>query len=465
MSPALLALVLSFAPAPPPQLSEAAFHAKIEGLMTASGAPGAALEVLRDGQVIYTQSHGLADTASGTPYSAELAFEIGSLSKQFTACALLALVQDGKLALDDTLGALLPDLPEAWRAITVEQVMHHVSGIPDYEGLAGYDFYNEPRTAEEVLAVAARQKPSFAPGARFEYSNTGYYILSLIVERKSGMPFDQYLAQRLFTPLEMRSTFTATRPPDVKEATGYHSRTGARVAQPPIAWSSSLGAGAIVSTLADLARWDEALYGERILPHARLAKIWEPTHANDGSPIPYGAGWFTDHYRGVEFVSHTGQTNGFSCAYLRFPAAHLSVLVNVNSYGGGIDALGKAAAVHFLAALNDYSLAVPEDEEPERTEEHRTALRQAVLAEGDLELLASGMKDFATGAGFAEMRKSLEPAVRTQRSFRFLRTGTLAGKNGPLDEFLYRATHEAGETFWTLRFSDGFLSSLDWADE
>ena len=464
MTAALFVLVL-IGLRPAPQLSEKAFTQKIGEQLAACGAPGAALEVFRDGRVIHRQAAGVADVESGAPYSVEHAFEIGSLSKQFTATALLMLVAEGKLALADPIGAHLPDLPEAWRSATVEQVMHHVSGIPDYEAIVGYDFYDEQRDPLEILDAADSKQPAFRPGDRFDYSNTGYFVLSLIVERESGRAFDRFLEERLFAPLEMRATYTSSRPDGVTVATGYHARSGTRAAQPPIAWSSTLGAGGIVSTLADMLRWDEALYGERLLSAPLRAKLWEPIRANDGSTIPYGGGWILDRQRGVECLSHSGQTNGFTCNYLRFPEQHLSVIAHANSYGTGLSAVARAAAAHFLPELNYYVLPVPEDRDPETTEEHWLALRQAVLGEGELDLLAGGMRDFATSERFAALREPLGSRLETSRSFRFLRVQPFEDGAKETDEFLYRQAHEGGETFWAMRFADGLLVSLDWQDE
>jgi CubicO group peptidase (beta-lactamase class C family) len=458
---ALVALL--FAPSRP-QLPEAAFLRRTVERIAASDVPGAALAVFRDGKVIHRQSAGLADVERGLPYSTELAFEIGSLSKQFTACAVLMLVNEGKLALDAPLGTLLEELPEAWRAATLEQVMHHTSGIPDYEELAGYDYYNVPHAAADIVAIAAGHEPAFAPGERFQYSNTGYYLLSMIVEAKGGLPFDEFLARRIFRPLGMRSTYTSARPAGVAVATGYHSRSGARVAQPPIAWSATLGAGGIVSTLADLLLWDEALYTERLLPAALRDKLWEPARANDGSEIPYGAGWFTDSTRALAHLSHSGQTNGFSCYYLRFPAQHVSVIAHGNTYGGRLD-IARPAAAHFLSALNYYSLPVPEDDDPDTTAEHLAALRQAVLREGELDLLAPGMRRFATEASYAKEREPLRALLDSSRSFRFLRSRPQGEGPDAVEEFLYRQAHAAGETFWTMRFAEGVLVSLNWEDE
>ncbi|MSR61280.1 MAG: class A beta-lactamase-related serine hydrolase [Planctomycetes bacterium] len=462
LSVALLSLLSA---APCPQLSAAEFTKRTEERILAGGVPGAALAVFKDGKVMYQQAAGFADVAKQTPYTTELAFEVGSLSKQFTAMALLMLVNEKKLALDAPLGTVLDELPEAWRAATVEQVMHHMSGIPDYEEIAGYDYYNEPHAAADVIRRAAEHQPHFKPGERFEYSNTGYYLLSLIVAKQSGLPFERFLATRIFEPLGMRSSYALERPADVQVATGYHGRTGTRVAQPPIAWSATLGAGGIVSTIADMLRWDEALYTERLLPAALRAKLWEPAKANDGRTIPYGAGWFTDETRGLAHLSHSGQTNGFSCYYLRFPEQHLSVLVHYNTYGGGIGSLARTAAAHFLPALNYASLPLARDEDPDLTAEHLAALRQAVLKEGELDLLGPGMRRFANEASFASERDPLRPLLESSRSFRLVREHPLGEGADAVEEFLYRQEHADGETFWTMRFAEGVLVSLNWEDE
>lgn len=445
----------------PFQLSPGAFSAKIEGLLAGSGAPGAALEVVRDGQVLYQQAWGLADVEQDTKYTPELAFEIGSVSKQFTACCILRLAEAGKLALEDPLGKHLVDLPEAWRAIRIVDVLHHLSGIPDYEAIAGYDYYNEPRRPEEVLAVAAGRALDFAPGTRFAYSNTGYYLLSLVVERASGRPFGTYLHEELFEPLGMSSTRAGSDAP-VARATGYRSREGQPKAVPPIAWSSTYGAGGILSTFADLRRWDAALDGERIASRKWLAKLWEPARTTDGSTVGYGAGWFLDPIRGVEAQSHSGGTNGFSCYYVRFPAEHLAVFVQTNSYAGDPTPAAIAAAVHFHPGLNYALLPVPEDEEPDRTAEHREALAQAVLAQGELDLLSNQMKSFAREARFAEQRRTLAPVLAAEEAFRFVRRSEGSDHT---EEYLYGSWHAGGMLFWTMRFQDGVLTSLGWAEE
>ncbi|MEZ0326966.1 MAG: serine hydrolase domain-containing protein [Fimbriimonas sp.] len=325
-----------------------ALEAKLETLFKESGVPGAAVGVIKDGTVIYRRAFGVADVDKQTPFTSDMAFEIGSLSKQFTAVSILMLVKEGKFALSDPIGAILPDLPEKWRAATVELVLHHMSGIPDYEEIAGYDFYNRAHEGKEIIASAASKEPAFKPGEKFYYSNTGYYLLSQIVETKAGVPFGKFIEERVFKPLGMTHTYAINRPKDTKLPTGYHSRTGTRVAQPPIAWTSSLGAGAIVSTLDDMAKWDASLYTEKLLPANLRDKLWETTKTLDGSPVQYGFGWFMSTYQGSPFQNHSGQTNGFTCFYNRFPKQKVSVIGFTNTYGGSIYKMVRAATEQFV---------------------------------------------------------------------------------------------------------------------
>jgi CubicO group peptidase (beta-lactamase class C family) len=458
--------LLIISPLAPPQLAHAAFEKKLESAFVQSGVPGAAIGVLKGGKVIYRKAFGLADIGKKTPFTTGMAFEIGSLSKQFIAVSILMLVKDGKLALTDPIGNLLPNLPDKWRAATVEQVLHHMSGIPDYEEIAGYDFYNKARDPKEVIDSALSKEPAFKPGERFSYSNTGYFLLSKIVEAKSGVPSGEFLERRVFKPVGMASTYAVNRPPNVRVPTGYHSRTGTRVAQPPIAWTSSLGAGAIVSTLDDMAKWDAALYTEKLLPASLLNKLWETTKTTDGAPVNYGFGWFMGSFRGVPLQDHSGQTNGFTCFYNRFPQSKTSVISLANTYDGGVYGLASAASAHFVPGLNYYSLKVPEDPDAQRTKTHLAAIRQAFLNEGDLKLLALGLQNFAKDAKFAATRSPLKAPLESTKSFRFVRSRTFKSSLGStIDEYLYRHTHDAGELFWTVRVNAGLVSSLNWEEE
>jgi CubicO group peptidase (beta-lactamase class C family) len=449
------------------QLPQATFEAKLQTTFAEGGLPGAAVGVIKEGKLIYTKAFGLADVDKKTPFSADMSFEIGSLSKQFTAVSILLLVKERKLSLSDPIGSVLPDLPPKWRAATIEQVLHHMSGIPDYEEIAGYDFYNKERSGQEIVDSAKSKEPAFEPGAKFSYSNTGYYLLSQIVEKRAGQSFADFVEKRLFAPLSMTSSYAANRPAAVRVPTGYHSRTGSRVAQPPIGWTSSLGAGAIVSSLSDLAKWDAALYTEKLLPAALRDRLWRTTKATDGTPVTYGFGWIVGNFRGVPMQEHSGQTNGFTCFYNRFPHERMSVISFTNTYGGGaLYSMETAATAHFVKAANYYLLPVPADPEPDRTKKHLAAIRQAVLNEGNLDLLGAGLQNFAKNERFASTRAKLKAPVEATKAFRFLRHRSVTSPLGAaIDEYLYRHSFEGGEMFWTLRLNRDLVSSLNWEDE
>ena len=352
----------------------------------------------------------------------DMAFEIGSLSKQFVAIALLTYVEEGRLALNDTLGNTLPSAPDDWHDVTIEQLLRHISGVPDYEAIAGYDFYNEERTAQEIFDQALKRGLDFPAGDKYSYSNTGYVLISLIVERAAGKPVSEVLEERIFGPLGMESTYAASRPAGATPATGYHSRSGTRTEQPPIAWTSTLAAGGIVSTVKDMQKWDEALYTEKILPKETLAKIWTHVMLNDGTESSYGFGWAMRSLGDEPTQQHSGQTNGFTCFYIRFPQHHFSVLVWTNTYGGRIGRLARETAIHFLPKPSHSSIPIPPDETAGRTNLHAMAFRQAILAVGDLELLIDDMRVFAEAEMYEPLRDFHAPAPVSAKPFEFVRS-------------------------------------------
>jgi CubicO group peptidase (beta-lactamase class C family) len=441
----------------------ATFEQSLEARFTASGTPGTVVAAFKDDKLVFSRAFGVADVASKAPMKPEMAFEIGSLSKQFTATVLLTLVRDGKLALSDHLGDILSDLPEAWRTATIEQTLHHMSGIPDYEEIAGYDFYNVAREPSEVINVAGTMPLDFPHGDNYKYSNTGYYLLSMVAEKRGGQPMSKLLDERIFRPLGMTETYTETAPATKTAATGYHSRSGTRAAQPPIAWSSTLGAGGIVSTIRDLGKWDAALYTEKILPASLRDKMWESATSSKGTTINYGFGWLMGTYRGVVRQNHSGQTNGFTCFYNRFPSLHFSVIAFTNTYDGDVFGLSGLVMPHFAPELSYLSMAIPEDPDASATERGRKALHQAAFGDEDTALLQPGMKDFATKPDFAKLRDEIKPFLATAKSFRFLRKTMRKSQSGAdVEEFLYRLDYEGGQVFLTMRFTDGLLGSLNW---
>lgn len=448
----IIAALAFFAIAPQPH--DDSFKKTLNDTFVQTGEPGAAVAVFRDGNL-----HASASFGTGA-FDKNTRFEIGSLSKQFTATCVLMLVDQQKVRLDDRIGQVLSDLPVAWQNATIAQIMHHQSGIPDYEAVTGYDFYDAPHKLDEVLKAAETKPPAFAPGDGFAYSNTGYYLLSLAVEKSSGMPFAQFLKQKVFEPLHMDATSAGDGAPQA--AIGYHVETDGLKALPPIAWSASLGAGGIVSSLSDLGKWDEALYGSTLLSEKSREFLWTSSRLNNGDSVPYGAGFFNGDFRGQVRQFHIGETNGFTCTYSRFPALHYSVFAFANSFkASSPSALAMLAIPHYAPELSYLKLAIPSHPDPSRSALHLETLRVAITGKGNLELLAKGMKDFATLEPYAGLRKELAGRLGVGAPFRFLKESS----SGNSRDYLYRGDENGKPTFWTLRLIGDKLSSLNWEDE
>ncbi|MEQ1935281.1 MAG: serine hydrolase domain-containing protein, partial [Fimbriimonadaceae bacterium] len=296
----------------------------------------------------------------------------------------------------------------------------------------------------------------------FSYSNTGYFLLGMIVTKASGTEVGDFLERRVFKPVGLTNTYAIHRPEGVIPATGYHSRSGTRTAQPPIAWTSSLGAGAIVSTLEDMNKWDQALYTSKLLPDNLRNQLWSTATTTTGEPVNYGFGWFSGNYRGLIRQDHSGQTNGFTCYYYRFPEQRTMIMVHTNTYGGNVGGIANALSAHYVPGASYLKMKVPADPQPATTAEHLTMLKTSILGEGDMENFSPGIKDFATKDNFKSLREELKPAITTLKSFRLLvRRSPRVGS----EVYIYRHEYEAKTFFLTMRFQGGKLSGLNWEDE
>ena len=330
-----------------------------ERILAEHRAPGAVLALASGGEILALRAYGLAHVELGVPVTDSTVFEIGSISKSFLAAAVLQQVQEGALSLDSPARRWL-DLPEAWGAPTVRHLLTHTSGIPDYEAVATYNVYREVLSVDDIVGIAATRAPDFAPGTGWAYSNTGYVLLSRIVETVDGAPLGDVLQRRLFGPLGMTQT-GMTDPWRLVpgRAAGYWvDASGALVNRPPTEPSSTLGAGGILSTAADLARWDAALRGDAVLTEASKRVMWTPARLDDGSParsrsgrrVAYGLGWFLSPLGGLRAQHHSGQVAGFSAYVARFPEPDVAVIVLTNLYDwrAGARALREAAFEAFV---------------------------------------------------------------------------------------------------------------------
>lgn len=314
------------------------------GQMVERHVPGAAVAVIQKGRVVKLKGYGLASVEFEVPVTVDTVFEIGSVSKQMTAAAILLLVEDGKVKLDEKISAYLPGTPETWKDVTVRHLLTHSSGVKSYTSLDGFEL-SRRLTVNQFIAKLAPHPLEFTPGERNIYSNSGFNLLALIVESRSGMKYIDFMRKRIFEPLGM--TKTTDRDPQFivkKRANGYEwSRD--RLSGRDGSLTDLTGAGSIVSTIGDMAKWANAVGGSKFLTPASQAEWWKKFVFNDGKESVYGFGWRISDVRSHELVGHTGQTAGFGAAHFRYPDSGTTVVVltNIGEIGvGGAIAIGIA---------------------------------------------------------------------------------------------------------------------------
>lgn len=302
------------------------------------GAPGGAVLVVKEGQTVYTAGYGLADLEANTPIAPQTIFHLGSVGKQFTALAILMLMEDGKLNVDDPVGNYLPELARFGPEVTIRRMLSHTSGLPDYyaeDDLAEQlqAMADMPTNEDAAKVIAGSGELQFTPGERFEYNNSGYDMLGLVVERLSGQSLASFLAERVFSPLGMTSTFSLPserRVTDANVAHSYIKEEGQVRAYDSDPLDNLVGSGSVYSTVVDMAIYDQALYGEELVKQTTLAEAFRPTILNDGSQYEYGYGWDVGMALGEPYVGHEGSWLGFISYYVRFPNQRLGVIVLLN---------------------------------------------------------------------------------------------------------------------------------------
>ncbi len=327
--------------------------------LEARDAPGAAILILQDGKVVLQHGFGVTDLRSHRQIGEHTNFRLASLTKQFTAMAIMLLVHDGKLTYETPLTDVFRDFPGYGKGITIRHLLNHTSGLLDYENLMPKNFSPDVQIQDaEVLDLLKRQTTTkFAPGTQWDYSNSGYVLLGEIVARTSGAPFREFLRERIFSPLNMNQTIVYQKGKnEVQERAFGHSRIkGAWQETDQSATSATLGDGGIYSSVSDLARWDRALREHTLLTVSETEAWTTPVVVPIGSavepggtPAAYGFGWFLNSYRGHERMWHYGESIGFRTAIHRFTDDKLTVIIlgNRNDLNPTELAL-KIADLHF----------------------------------------------------------------------------------------------------------------------
>ncbi len=309
----------------------AAPDAGIDGLMQRydGRVPGAAVLVLKDGQPVFRRGYGLAVLEDGTPVSPATNFRLASVSKQFTAAAILLLAEDGALSIDDPLKKWLPELPAVADAMTLRQLLSHSSGLLDYEDLMDPADTRQVHDIDVLHLLQKENRTYFAPGSSYRYSNSGYALLALVVGKASGSDFASFLRQRIFLPLGMTATFAHQDGVDEvpERAYGYSQIDGHWQRTDQSTTSAVLGDGGIYSSIDDLAKWDAALYDERLLRRASLQQAFSAATATPEPDVPhYGFGWRING----DALWHSGESIGFRNVIVRYPKQKLTVVVLSN---------------------------------------------------------------------------------------------------------------------------------------
>ncbi|MGH7522181.1 MAG: serine hydrolase domain-containing protein [Gemmatimonadales bacterium] len=317
---------------------------------TGNAVPGASVVVIRDGEVVVRRAHGMADLDRRIAAALETDYRLASVSKQFTATAVMLLAQDGKLRYEQPVRDFLPELPPAARAVTVRHLLNHTSGLWDYEALIPASQTTQLNDDDVLALVASKDALSSPPATTYCYSNSGYVLLGIMVARASGMSFPDFVRTRIFEPLGMRASVAHVEGRDTvpQRAYGYSPRGGSFVQTDQSVTSATLGDGGIYTNVDDMVRWDRALSSNTLVPAAAMTEATTPPTLPGGAVTEYGFGWFIDRYRGVNRWRHTGETSGFRNAIMRFPDRRLTIIILTNRSSGEPQAIAERIADRLL---------------------------------------------------------------------------------------------------------------------
>lgn len=332
----ILFLLISITPAAQP-LSKAdkQLIAAFDTLLSAKfkkDEPGATVLVSRKGQVIYQKGFGMADMELKVPMRAEMVFRIGSISKQFTAVAILQLMEKGKLSLQDDIKKFIPDYPTHGYTITVEHLLTHTSGIKSYTGMSSFDsIMNMDMKPLEMIAYFKNQPMDFAPGTQWNYNNSGYFILGYIIEKVSGLTYEEYVKENLFKPAGMmNSAYGNDTRIIANRAKGYQQGKEGYENARPLSMTLPYAAGSLVSTVEDLWKWNQAVHAYKLVSKESLQKAFTDYKLANGKPTKYGYGWGFNDVQGAATIEHSGGINGFVTDAVYIPSEDLFIAIFAN---------------------------------------------------------------------------------------------------------------------------------------
>lgn len=309
----------------------AAFDTLISSVFKPNG-PGATAIVSRKGQVIYKKAFGMADLELNVPMNTENIFRIGSITKQFTAVAILQLAEKGKLTLQDDIKKFIPDYPTHGHTITVEHLLTHTSGIKSYTGMAGFeDMMRKDMKPLEIIDVFKNQPMEFAPGTQYNYNNSGYILLGYIIEKVSGKTYEEYVKENLFTPAGMSNSGYGNEKRIIKNrAVGYQKPKDDYENAAYLSMTLPYAGGSLISTVEDLWKWNQAVHSFKMVSKASLDKAFTDYKLLNGKPTRYGYGWSFSDVQGSATIEHGGGINGFLTDGIYVPGEDIFVAIFSN---------------------------------------------------------------------------------------------------------------------------------------
>jgi CubicO group peptidase (beta-lactamase class C family) len=349
----------------------------VEEAMTRDQIVGTSIGIQKDGELILAKGYGFADLENRVEATEHTVYRLGSVTKQFTAAAIMILVEQGKIQLDDDLTKYLPDYPTEGHRIIIERLLNHTSGIKGYTEM-GEKFWGKARldlSHEEMIDLFSREPFEFVPGERYQYSNSAYYLLGVIIEKVSGMRYADFLTENIFEPLGLSETYYLYNSPIIENrAEGYEVRKGKVVNDDPLSMRLPFSAGALGSSVMDMLRWQTALEEHRLISAESYQKMKSAGTLNDGTVSTYGYGLDIGSMEGRVKVSHGGGINGFRAQLSHYPEEDLAVVVLCN--------VGTASPDSLESRITRAVLGIPEK-----------VVRVVELSEEDLAVYA-GTYDF-----------------------------------------------------------------------
>ncbi len=380
---ALVVMVVVLSLAAQPCAGQQNISAKLDSYVQAEmyrqKIPGVSLAIVRDGRVVILKSYGLANVEHRVPVKPETVFQSGSIGKQFTAAAVMILVEDGKISLEDRITKFFPDAPATWSNVTVRHLLNHTSGMGDYPAEVEL---RRDYTEGEYFEYFKKAPLSFEPGARWEYSNVGYAILGILIRKVTGKFYGDFLQEKIFQPLGMTTARVISEADIIpNRAAGYRLVAGALKNQEWVSPSTNTTAdGSLYFSILDLAKWDAALYKGKPLKQSSLAQMWAPTILNDGRQKGYGFGWHAETIHNRRVVFHGGAWQGFKSHIVRFLDDRLTIIFFANSWETNDFKLARGLAAIFYPEFTLPAIQPLEDKEPKVSAMIRRTLLQ--LAKG-----------------------------------------------------------------------------------